>query len=127
MPIKSKPIQIMILIAVVGVSTLLMYLVTRPRYDQASNTITFLNVHKRRIHTDVNELLREIDTEPTVETPWYHSYWIHSDNYVFSFRENYFSTQVTPIVPKTPRNPVANKPYRTETQLINELAERIGI
>ena len=117
----------MVLIAVVGVSTLLMYLVTRPRYDQASNTITFLRVHKGRIHTDVTDLLREIDTEPTEETPLYHSYWIYSDNYAFVFREYCFSTQVTPIVPKTPCNPVANKPYRTETQLIKELAERIGI
>ena len=156
--IAIKPIQIMVLIVAVSVSTLLMYLVTRPHYDQASNSIRFLNGYKTRIHTDVNALLQEIDTEPHLATPpvgffRQRSYIIESDHYAFSFVEFRFMTRVDAIVYDTegdhssdglsPDKQViklvallakrkgtairSSKPLRTETQLIQQLAKRIGI
>jgi len=124
----------MILIAVVGISALLTYVATAPRYDSESNTIKYISSHKPEAEHQAKSILSAMNLIPHKSVPGIHPprpFNIEASDssgntYAFMFKETRFLTRVTARVIESKENPSA-KPLRTETQLVKELAERIGI
>jgi hypothetical protein len=134
MPAKSKTFQIIVLTAVVGISALLMHIVTAPCYNSATNTIKYISAHKPDAANHANDILRGMNLTPfsTIAGIRYpRLFYIQAldtngTSYVFMFKKYQFLTEVTARVVESKETPNA-KPLRTETQLIKELAKRIGI
>lgn len=134
MPVKCKTLQIIVLIAVVGISALLMHIVTAPRYNSATNTIKYISAHKPDAANHANDILRGMNLTPfrtTTGIRYPRLFNIQARDtsgitYIFMFKETRFSTQLTARVVESKEIPSA-KPLRTEIQLIKELAERISI